>query len=250
MIAAVARVYRPGCKADNILILEGEQGIFKSTALEVLGMGYSKEIRVKLDDKDASDALHSGVWIAILSELDAFKATSRAEAVKAFVTMSEDFYRQSYGRTTQAFQRSMIFAATTNEESYLNDPTGNRRFWPVAVGDIDIPALRRDVEQLWAEARQAYLTGESWWIDTKEDRKLATIEQNSRLLPDSWESYVSQYTKDKEFISVNDLLENGLEMMPAQQSPPSVARVIRYLRREGFGMMIRNGQRLFGRIKK
>ena len=249
MISAIARVYKPGCKADNILILEGEQGRFKSTALEVLGMGFAKEVRVKLDEKDASDALHSGAWIAVLSELDAFKATSRAEAVKAFLSMPEDYYRQAYARTTTSFPRSIVFAATTNEETYLNDPTGNRRFWPIKVGGIDIVALRDDVEQLWAEARQAYLSGEHWWIEDDDDKALADSEQRKRLLPDSWEQYIESYVeKNVGDISIPTLLEHSLEMLPTQQSPANVSRVIRYLRRLGYGMHLVDGDRVWRKV--
>jgi hypothetical protein len=249
LISAVARAYKPGCKADNILILEGEQGTRKSTALDVLGLGFTREIRVKLDDKDASDALHSGAWLAVLSELDSFKATARIEAIKAFLTLCEDYYRQAYARVTGTFQRSMVFAATTNEETYLNDPTGNRRFWPIGVGEIDLEGLRADVEQLWAEAVQAFRDGEPWHIEDPSERALAESEQRTRLLPDSWEVYVSEYVDGRDAVSLNDVLENALEIERSRQTPQSVARVTRYLRRLGYGSAIRKGKKVWVRVR-
>lgn len=240
MVSAVARVYRPGCKADNLLVLEGPQGRYKSTALEVLGMGYMREIRVALDDKDAADALHSGVWIAVLTELDSFKATHRAEAIKAFLSMADDYFRRSYARTTQAYSRSTVFAATTNEETYLIDPTGNRRFWPVACGLIDIDALRRDVEQLWAEARQAYLNGEPWWLDSDDLVTVGAVEQAARLIPDTWEDTVADYLKDKDFTTLRQIFDH-LMIELRDQSQPSTARVRRYLTQLGYHVQYKNG---------
>jgi predicted P-loop ATPase len=247
MISAVSRVYERGCKADNVLVLEGTQGSFKSTALDILGLGYARELRVKLDDKDASDALHAGTWIAVLTELDAFKRTQRAESVKAFITMLEDHYRPSYGRVTRTFQRSIVFAATTNEESYLTDPTGNRRFWPIKCGRIDIPALRRDVEQLWAEAKQAYFDGEPSYLENGGLVALAEIEQAARVMPDSWEDYVEDYLRGKDICTVREVLEFALSLDASQQSPPNVQRVQMYLRRQGFYMTLRKGQKVYER---
>lgn len=241
MIAAIARVYDRGCKADNILVLEGAQGSFKSTALDILGMGYTKEIRVQLDDKDASDALHSGAWIAVLTELDAFKATYRAESVKAFLSMLEDYFRRAYGRVTLAHPRSIIFAATTNEESYLNDPTGNRRFWCITCGRIDILALRQDVEQLWAEAKQAYFDGEPWYLEGEALLEIAATEQAARLIPDTWEDYATDYLLNKSFVTLRELCLQVYQLDPVQQKQPELSRIRRYLSRMGFKTCIRNG---------
>lgn len=247
MIAAVARVYEPGCKADNILVLEGPQGTYKSTALEVLGLGYTREVRVRLDDKDASDALHAGCWIAVLTELDAFKRTRGVEAPKAFLSALEDHYRRAYARMTQTHKRSVVFAATTNEEIYLNDPTGNRRFWPVACGDIQIDALRRDVEQLWAEARQYYLDGEQWHLD-KAWLPMTQDEQAQRVLNDSWEEIIDTHCRGRDFVTLRGVLDNALQLEPVNHSLHNQNRVQAHLRRLGYHACIRmiDGNRVKG----
>jgi predicted P-loop ATPase len=143
----------------------------------------------------------------------------------------------------------MVFAATTNEETYLNDPTGNRRFWPIGVGEIDLEGLRADVEQLWAEAVQAFRDGEPWHIEDPSERALAESEQRTRLLPDSWEVYVSEYVDGRDAVSLNDVLENALEIERSRQTPQSVARVTRYLRRLGYGSAIRKGKKVWVRVR-
>lgn len=244
LISGVARVYEPGCKADCMLILEGAQGRFKSTALDILGLGHTKEIRVRLDDKDAADALHSGAFIAVLTELDAFKRTTKAESIKAYLSALDDYFRRAYARVTTTHPRSIIFAATTNEGVYLTDPTGNRRFWPVTCGDIDIDALRRDVYLLWAEARHAYLAGESWWLEPT-IAPLAEREQADRLMPDSWEEYIDEYLRGKTVITLKGLMHDGLQLGPDRQNGEATGRVTRYLLRLGWGVGIdeSNGRR-------
>lgn len=240
LISAVARAYRPGCKADAILVLEGAQGAYKSTALDVLGLGFTRELRAQLDDKDASDALHHGCWIAVLTELDAFKRTSRAESVKAFLSALEDHYRRAYGRTTETHKRSIVFAATTNDEAYLLDPTGNRRFWPVRCGTIDLDALRLDVEQLWGEAREAYHNGEKWWLDR--DESIATHaegEQHERLIPDPWLDLIDAYCEGKDWVTIGDILTSALDVTTSQQHTRDTARVQSHLRALGFRMALR-----------
>jgi len=174
-------------------------------------------------------------------ELDAFKATARAESVKAFLTMLEDYYRRSYGRVTLSHPRSIVFAATTNEDSYLIDPTGNRRFWPIKCGKVDVTALRDDVEQLWAEAKQAYFDGELWWLDNEQLVGLAATEQELRLIPDSWEEYAESFLNGKNFVQLREIYQQVYDINPVQQSQPNTARIQRFLRQKGFHMAIQNG---------
>ena len=192
LISAVARIYRPGIKADHMLILEGPQGARKSTALKVLaGEDWFTDELPDLGSKDA--AIHmQGVWIVEIAELDAI---GRAEVsrIKAFLTRTTDRFRPPYGRYTVEVPRQCVFAGTVNPDTYLRDETGNRRFWPLRCGTIDIPALARDREQLWAEAVHRFREGAIWWIDDKELLKVAHDEQDKRYQADAWDARIDRW---------------------------------------------------------
>jgi Virulence-associated protein E/RepB DNA-primase from phage plasmid len=152
LIAAVRRVRVPGVKFDTIVVLEGKQGTGKSTALQILaGPGYHSDNEIlALDTKGQMEAME-GVWIYELSEISGLNK-SEVEKTKAFASRQFDRARMSYGRFSEARGRQTVFVGTTNEHKYLKDRTGNRRFLPLKTGTIDLDALRRDRDQLWAEA--------------------------------------------------------------------------------------------------
>ncbi len=185
LIAAVRRVEDPGVKFDTIVVLEGAQGTGKSTALQILaGPGnHSDNEILTLDTKGQMEAM-AGVWIYELSELSGLRK-AEVEKVKAFASRSDDRARMAYGHYTETRKRQCIFVATTNEEKYLRDLTGNRRFLPVKTGAIDLAALRRDRDQLLAEA--AHREAESESIALPEELwGAAAVEQAERLEDDPW----------------------------------------------------------------
>ena len=189
MIAAVARVYSPGCKVDNLLVLEGKQDQNKSTVCRILALEdkwFSDEIS-DIGTKDSAQDIE-GKWIIEIAELSSMK-DREIERVKAFFSRSISRYRPSYGRRSQDFHRRCIFIGTTNRLQYLSDPTGNRRFWPIRTGDINLKALRRDVEQIWAEAKLRFAAGEQWWLADGE-KLAAMVEQELRRQVDPWEELV------------------------------------------------------------
>ena len=151
LISAVARVFNPGCQVDHMLILEGPQGILKSSALQVLAGSWFTDRISRLGGKDSSMEV-AGVWLIEMSELDALtKATN--SAIKSFVTRRHDRFRPPYGKHVVDQPRQCVFTGSINPTGgYLKDPTGARRFWPVTCGVIDLEALVRDRDQLWAEA--------------------------------------------------------------------------------------------------
>jgi putative DNA primase/helicase len=196
MVSAVARVYRPGCKADHVLTLEGNQGLGKSSLLKVLASEdwFTDELG-DLGNKDTAMQLQ-GRLIVEAAELDAL---SRADISrqKAFITRSSDKFRPPWGRRTITVPRQCVFAATTNKSAYLKDETGNRRFWPVLCKRIDLDAIARDRDQLWAEAVAAYRDGKEWWPTTADDHKELAEQVEHRRQPDPWEAPIREWLEER-----------------------------------------------------
>lgn len=204
-ISAVARALRPGCKVDTVLILEGPQGLRKSTAFRILGGQYFSDAPIDVNNKDSA-MLASQFWFIELAELSTFRK-SEDQALKAFITRTEDTYRPPYGRTNVKTPRRCVFVGTTNDDDYLRDPTGSRRFWPVKCSRIDTDALTRDRDQLWAEAVVRFHQGETWWLSSDE---AAGAEQQASLR-------LENYGDGRKEVILRWLLE-----MPADKRPADV----------------------------
>lgn len=159
LIAAVRRVRSPGCKFDTMVVLEGEQGTGKSTALNVLagGENFSDQTLLGQSPQQQAEALE-GVWIYEVAELSGLKHTD-VTYVKSFASRQVDQLRPAYGRNKERWYRRCILVGTTNDDAYLKDETGNRRFLPVKTGEIDLEGLRLDRDQLWAEAARMEADG-------------------------------------------------------------------------------------------
>lgn len=155
LIAAVRRIRQPGCKFDHILTLEGPEGKGKSTAIAVLAgvENFSDQTILSQSDKEQQELLR-GIWLYEIADLAGLRR-AEVEKVKAFASRTHDRARPAYGRRRVDAPRRCIFVATTNEDEYLKSPTGNRRFWPVAVGSIDIEGLRRDRDQTMGRSGQS-----------------------------------------------------------------------------------------------
>jgi putative DNA primase/helicase len=209
MIGAVARALRPGCKMDNVLLFEGAQGKFKSTVFDVLGGAWFQDTCPDIGKKDALENLR-GAWVIEMGELSAMRA-AEIEPMKAFIAARQDRYRPSYGRRAANYPRTCVFAGTTNGEKYLKDDE-NRRFWPVSVGAIDIPALRRDRDQLWAEAVHRFKAGEQWWLNAEETID-AVGEQAARKADDEWlpiiAAWLANLGDDDDFVDVESHITNA-----------------------------------------
>jgi predicted P-loop ATPase len=194
LIAAVARVMRPGCQVDNALVLEDpKQGTGKTSTIRILGWPWTTDAVHDLAGADAAIQL-AGVWFVELSELAAMRR-SDLESMKAFLSRMSDRYRPPYGKRAVDVPRQCIFVGTTNESQYLRDPTGNRRFWPVRTGVIDLAALERDRDQLFAEAVMRFDADERWHL-ARDDIGLAEAEQGSRLIVTEIEQVVTGYLQD------------------------------------------------------
>lgn len=175
MISAVARVHQPGCKADHMLVLQGEQGAGKSSFFAALGGMWFGDDMPPVGLKDAKEWIR-GQWIAEVAELGAISGRD-IEHVKAFLTTRTDKFRKAYGSVVETVPRQVVFAGSTNDDEYLIDPTGGRRFWPLHVGKIDVEGIKRDRDQLWAEAAAAYHAGEAWHLDQELEPEALSVAQ-------------------------------------------------------------------------
>ena len=230
LVSAIARVRTPGCKADHVIIFEGKQGKKKSTALSVLaGPDWFSDELPELGSKDSYGALQ-GRWIVELAELDQLNRAETARA-KAFFSATVDRYRPPYGRRVITAPRHCVFAGTVNLEDYLKDDTGNRRFWPVATGEIDIEALRRDRDQIWAEANHAHAHGAKWW-PSGDEHQMVGEQQDERFQADAWELRISEWlsTKTTDF-TLGDVLSDPLGLEPGRWTRADQMRVASCLRR-------------------
>ena len=165
--AAVTRAMIPGSKYDNMLILAGPQGLGKSTLLDKMSRGWFNDSIRTFEGKEASELLQ-GVWLVEISELDAFRRTDVAR-IKQFLSLRTDRFRAAYGRHVKELPRCCVFFGTTNTKDFLQDRTGNRRFWPVDVGVAPVTKgvwtdLPGEIDQLWAEAKVRWQLGEPLYL--------------------------------------------------------------------------------------
>lgn len=206
-VAAVARAMTPGCKFDNMTILVGPQGIGKSSLLDILSRGWFNDSIRTFEGKEASELLQ-GVWIVEVSELDAFRRTDVAR-IKQFLSLRADRFRAAYGRHVKELPRPCVFFGTTNTKDFLQDTTGNRRFWPVDTGEqMPVKSVWRDlpaeVDQIWAEAYFYWKMGETLYLSgdiegdaikkQEEHREISpyegiTLDFIRRQVPVDWETY-------------------------------------------------------------
>jgi predicted P-loop ATPase len=192
LISAVARVLRPGAKVDHMLILEGPQGTGKSTALKILaGEDWFTDELAEIGSKDCAQQMR-GVWIIEIAELDAI-GRAEVERIKSFLTRTVDRYRPPYERYVIDVPRQCVFAGSVNPDTYLRDETGNRRFWPLRCGRIDLDGLRQDRNQLWAEAVVRYRDGAIWWLDDPDLIAAAKVEQEARYQGDAWDARIDRW---------------------------------------------------------
>lgn len=161
MISAVRRVRSPGIKADAMLVLVGEQGLGKSSLFQVLAgpEWFTDDLEIGVDSKLVIEKA-TGVWIAECAELSGM-VKREIEQVKAFITRQKDTARLAYARVTSQVPRQFVLCGTVNRQQFLLDDTGNRRFWPVVVSNIDLQTLSLETKQLWAEAAYREKKGES-----------------------------------------------------------------------------------------
>ena len=197
--AAVARAMDPGCKYDQMLILCGPQGVGKSTILSLMANGWFTDNLTTFEGKEASELLQ-GVWIVEVAELDAFRRSDVAR-IKQFLSLTADRYRAAYGRNVRELPRRCVFFGTCNATDFLQDMTGNRRFWPVDVGrekwnEEKQERLLANRDQIWAEARVRYMLGEPLYLSSKL-ATLATEKQEAHREIYAQEGLIEEFVERK-----------------------------------------------------
>lgn len=206
LAAAVARIFRPGCKFDYMLTLRGKQGLGKSAIIAKLGGQWFSDTFTTMQGKDAYEQVQ-GVWLMEVGELAGMRK-AEAETIKLYISKQRDRFRPAYGRRLQEFPRQCVFIGTTNESQFLRDTTGNRRFWVVDTPNEPTRDLWEDltpetVRLIWAEAVEIYKTGEALYLPRELEEKAREVqeayeEENpkagliidylDRLLPEGWDT--------------------------------------------------------------
>lgn len=229
LIGAVARILEPGCKNDCCLILEGDQGLLKGSALKILASPkWFNDTMSELGTKDSLLQMR-GKWIHEFSDLAPMKDVD-IDRLKAFISCTEDRFRPPYGRYVIDVPRECVFAGTVNKDTYLKDETGARRFWSVECGDIDLDGLRRDRDQLWAEAVARYRKGEKWWLHEKHLIAAAKREAKKRYVTDPWDEKIENWSEGREAITVAEVLGLCLGKKKEDWTQRDQNRVARSLR--------------------
>lgn len=228
-VSMMARLSQPGCQVDTMLILEGGQGVGKSSALSVIGGKWYAIATASVGDPKAFAETLRGKLIMEVAELSSF-GKADAKAIKRILTDRSDRYRDSYGHFAADHPRRGILTGSTNESAYLDDPTGGRRFWPLRVGMVDLEALKRDRSQLFAEAMVLYKRGWKWHLVPGE----ALARQEGARQHDELEGHVQEYIEDKPHVTISDVWVNGLNFALKDLKRQEQLRISGILRTSGW----------------
>lgn len=257
LVGAVARIFKPGCKLDTMLVFEGGQGDFKSTAIRALfGDEWFSDSKLTIGDKDAL-AQMQGKWAYEMAEMDAHRKADDT-AFKQFITTQVDRVRWHYGKRAEDVPRQCIFVGTTNMSQYGKDETGMRRIWPLEVGQVDLKYLRDHRDQIWAEALVRFREGATWWVDKRVsvlepddnpelDRHwtewdLFDEQGDARQNVDAWEEPIVKYLNENNknpaggqvYYTTAQLMGSALLLDKARWTPLEQKRVGAIMRRLGF----------------
>lgn len=249
MIQSAARIYKPGCQADATLVLEGEQNLGKSSLLRALfGEDWFTDHLPDMASKDAMLQLR-GVWCIEIAELATLARTDAAR-IKQFLTSRSDRYREPYGRVTSDTPRSCVFAGTVNPGAggYLKDETGGRRFWPIEVThNVNVEAITRLRDQLWAEAVARFKAGETWHLDTDALVAAATEIQAGRYVGDPWQEAIEIFVSTRDEVTLTEILRDALDLLSvgklSQADQNRVSRCLSHMKWERFQKRLPGGAR-------
>ena len=226
LVAAVARIYKPGCKVDYVPVLEGAQGVKKTTSLLALfGSRWFDNPSAYFGEKDFLQNMN-GKWCLELGDLANLKGR-HLEVVNATITRQIDTYRASYGRDPGTYPRQSVFAGTIDRKGWNRDEAGGRRWWPLKCGRINLDWITKNRGQLFAEAVHRFKEGQDWWEVPEHD---ARREQAERQPHDVWTGKISFYIKGKRTVTPAEVLESGLAMVQTKDwNEGNVGRITRVL---------------------
>lgn len=235
MVAMVARIFEPGCQADYMLVLEGDQGIGKSSACHILADEWFSD---NLPDLAKADpvrlAMHlRGKWLIEIAELSSF-STAETSTLKEFITTAEERYIPKYGRREVYEPRQCLFIGTTNQSVYLKDETGARRFWPLKCGIISLQALANDRKQLFAEAVHLHHAGYPRFPDKEFEEKFIRPEQEKRFEADIWQELIQIFVLGRREVTTMEVAKNALLMAKSAAHSGINRRISSILRKLGF----------------
>jgi predicted P-loop ATPase len=252
LVQMVARVIQPGCQADHMVVLEGAQGIRKSSACRVLGgEWFSDGLPDITVGRDAS--LHlKDKWLVEVPEMHAMNRAEHS-LLKSFISRTVERYRPSYGRQEVREPRQCVFVGTTNMDMYLKDPTGGRRFWPVKVGvsgSINLDQLAYNRDQLFAEAVDAFNSGDVWFPDQAFEREIIKPEQAARYQGDIWEDQIAEYVETRERVTILEIAREKLGFVNKELRQEHALRIASILRDMGWELKRQGTTRFWKRIKR
>ena len=253
LIAAVARVFQPGCKHDNACVLLGEQGARKSSFWKALGRDFFSDALRDIQSKDDLMILHRS-WIMEWAELDHITGKRQAGVIKAFLSQSTDMFRVPYGKATEVFPRRGIIVGSTNRDEFLVDETGNRRFWVIPVKathkkPIDLDGLMKEVDAIWASAVHAYQNDEPYALSIEEEEQV-NVENSKYTTGDPWkgpiETWLSVPQNKFKDVTTEVLLSDAICKPVERQTKHDQMKVASILRDLGYSKISRksiNGRR-------
>jgi hypothetical protein len=234
LIAMIARAYKPGCKMDNMPVLEGVSGLNKTQFLEILGGEWYEAVPTEFGTKDFLQNI-KGVWLAEIPDMTGFNRADHSTVI-SMLTIRFDKYRKAYGYESERHPRTTIFAATSETDDYVGDSRGKRRYWPIRCTDINLDSLRGQRDQLFAEAVVHYRENAKWY----EMPTSALGEQSDRVTDDPWIRLISNYVNprweqmrlrgDTMRIHMDEILTEGVRLLPGQQGIKEARRAGSILR--------------------
>jgi predicted P-loop ATPase len=236
LISAVARVFEPGCQVDTILIFQGEMGLQKSKFFRSLvkdpswfSSGVSSS---KASEKDQKITLHAG-WIHDLGEVGSIYKKKEIQELRQFITSTHDEFRPPYARESEVFARRFVFCGTANENDFMADTYGSRRWWVIPVTNKIVIPSGTEVDAMWKAAMLAYRQGEQWWLTDLEDA-LNSRKNLDFYGDDPWTSTVISVLRENGNQASMETILNGMKLETTQRTRKETDRIAAILRLNGY----------------